>query len=183
MKRCLCACVGVLFLGLTGGSPVGAVQMEPMSIEQLACESALVVRGTVLRKSCQRDAAGRLFTKVELRLIETWKGAARDNLTVVHGGGILGNRKTTVSGQVEYGIGEDVVVFLVLNPRGEAVTLGLGQGKFRVATDPRTGEQTVQGLFHGADGSESAVPPAAGPPRRDRMTLAELRRRVQTRFP
>src|ERR1051325_155697 len=80
-----------------------AIQFTPLSIEQLARESALVVRATVLSKSCQRDLAGRIFTKVELEVAEVWKGSLLTNrLTVVHGGGILGDRKATVSGQVEY---------------------------------------------------------------------------------
>src|SRR5206468_54907 len=97
---------------------------------------------TVLSKSCQRDPSGRIFTKVELQVAETWKGSLTTNrISIVHGGGILGDQKTTVSGQVDYGIGEEVVAFLVLNPRGEAVTLGLSQGKFHIRRDRGTGER------------------------------------------
>src|SRR5437867_8643817 len=111
--------------GWVGTCSLHAVQMEPLSIEQLAQESALVVQGTVRSKSCQRDPAGRIFTKVELQVAETWKGSLTTNrISIVHGGGVLGGERSIVSGQVDYGIGEEVVAFLVLNQRGEAVTLG-----------------------------------------------------------
>ena len=44
--------------------------------------------------------------------------------TIVHGGGILGDRRVIVSDQVTFQPGEEVVAFLVLNQRGEGVTLG-----------------------------------------------------------
>src|SRR5947207_3049369 len=66
---------------------------------------------------------------------------------------IVCGRKATVSGQVEYGIGEEVVAFLVLNHRGEGVTLGLAQGKFHIGKEAETGERLVHNLFHGESGS------------------------------
>ncbi len=84
--------------------------MEPLSIEQLTENSTLVVQGRVLSKSCQRDPAGRIYTRVSLQVAEVWKGSLPQNpFHIVHGGGILGDRKATVSGQVEFGIGEEVV--------------------------------------------------------------------------
>jgi len=166
-------CVGSLLLR--------AVQMEPLPIEQLAKESSLVVRGKVLSKSCQRDPAGRIYTKVDMEVTEAWKGWLSTNrFTLVHGGGILGDRKATVAGQAEYGVGEEVVAFLVLNPRGEGVTLGLAQGKFHVWSDPRTGERLVHNVFHGeADSLRQPVSGADHGPNRGRLTLADLKRRVR----
>src|SRR5688572_22941867 len=139
-----------LFLACVLTPSLRATQFAPLSIEQLTRESALVVQATVLSKSCQRDAAGRIFTKVELEVAEIWKGSLRTNrFNVVHGGGILGDRKATVSGQVEYGIGEEVVAFVVFNHRGEGVTMGLAQGKFHIGKEAATGERLVHNRFHG----------------------------------
>jgi hypothetical protein len=89
----------LIFLTCVLVSSLRAIQFTPLSIEQLTRESALVVQATVLSKSCQRDPAGRIFTKVELEVKDVWKGALPTNrLTIVHGGGILGDRKATVSG-------------------------------------------------------------------------------------
>jgi len=168
-------------LGWWGTYSTRAVQMEPLSIEQLAEQSALVVQARVLSKSCQRDPAGRIFTKVELQVAEIWKGTLNTNrISLVQGGGILDGEKAIVSGQVDYGIGEEVVAFLVFNPRGEGVTLGLAQGKFHIRQDPGTGERLAHNLFHGQ--SESADQRIFRSDRRStqrRLTLAELKRRVQ----
>jgi hypothetical protein len=172
---------GVLLLAMTGTFPLRAVQRQPLSIEQLTSQSALVVRGTVLSESCQRDPAGRIYTKIELEVSEVWKGSlATNRFTIVHGGGILGGEKSVVSGQVEYGIGEEVVAFLVLNQRGEGVTLGLAQGKFHVWQEPRTGERLVHNPFHGTTGTRGpAVSEDAALRTPPRLTLAELKQRVR----
>lgn len=171
----------MLLLSMTGAFSLRAVQMRPLSIEQLADQSALVVRGTVLSESCQRDPAGRIYTKIELQVGEVWKGAlATNRFTIVHGGGILGGEKSVVSGQVEYGIGEEVVAFLVLNQRGEGVTLGLAQGKFHVWQEPGTGERLVHNPFHGASDTRGrAVSRDARLRATQRLTLTELKRRVR----
>jgi hypothetical protein len=171
----------LLFLSCVLAPSLRAIQFTPLSIEQLTKESTLVVRATVLSKSCQRDPAGRIFTKVELEVAEIWKGSLPTNrFTVVHGGGILGDRKATVSGQVEYALGEEVVAFLVLNHRGEGVTLGLAQGKFQIRQEAGTGERLAHNLFHGETGSRSqGVSTGDRLPTQHRLTLAELKRRVR----
>src|SRR5205814_338429 len=120
-------------------------------------------------------------TKVELQIAEVWKGSLSTNrIAVVHGGGILGGVKTIVSGQVEYGIGEEVVAFLVVNPRDECVTLGLAQGKFHIRQDPGTGERLAHNLFHGeSDSRGQAVARSDRLSTQRRLTLAELKRRVR----
>ena len=127
-----------------------AVLMKSLPIEELSQKADLIVRGTVLDKSCQRDDSGRIYTKIELQVSEVWKGTlATNSFTIVHGGGTVGDRRVEVSGQVEYEVGEEVVAFLRLNQRGEGVTIGLAQGKFRVWTDKATGERFAHNLFHG----------------------------------
>jgi len=171
----------LLFLSCVLAPSLRAIQFTPLSIEQLTRESTLIVQGTVLTKSCQRDPAGRIFTKVELEVADIWKGSLPTNrFTVVQGGGILGDRKATVSGQVEYALGEEVVAFLVLNHRGEGVTLGLSQGKFQIRQEAGTGERLVHSPFHGEPGHHrDGMFQADRLPTQRRLTLAELKRRVR----
>jgi hypothetical protein len=160
-----------------------AVVLQPLSIETLARKADLILQGAVLSKTCQRDATGRIYTRIELQVNELWKGAIPASpFLIVLGGGVLGEEQATVAGQVEYAVGEEVVVFLVRNPRGEGVTLGLTQGKFHVFPESSGSTRFVANPFHG-------VPPAAamklapqdasslgspgGP-----LTLAELKRLV-----
>ena len=173
-----------LLLGslLLAGLPLRADQMWPLSIEQLTAKADLVLQGKVLSTTVQRDPQGRIYTTVKLQVDEVWKGSlATNQFTLVHGGGVLGDEVATVSGQAKYEVGEEVVAFLVLNQRGEGVSVGLCQGKFQVWNDPLDGEKLAHNRFHGLR------PAAAGPPAkgvtaagfRNRLTVADLKQRVQ----
>lgn len=156
-----------------------AVLIIPLSIQEMADRSELILHGVVLSQKCQRDPAGRIYTKIELQIKEVWKGIPPENpLTVVHGGGILGEERVVIPGQVEYAVGEEIVSFLVLNERKEAVTLGMSQGKFHVWKDQATGELLVRNPFHGTDAS-----PAGGTTRNSHisfpMTLSALKAQVK----
>ncbi len=159
-----------------------ALVMQPLSLETLGTQAEIVVQGTVRSKVCQQDRAGRIYTRVEVDVTELWKGAVSGSpLLIVHGGGTLGERQATVAGQVDYAIGEEVVAFLVRNDRGEAVTLGLMQGKFHVWKDPVSQAKFVSNPFHGVPpaGSATALQAGAGMAvRPDALGLAELKRRV-----
>ena len=166
---------------LTLAMPLAAVVFTPLSIEQLAAQSQLILQGTVFSKTCQRDGTGRIYTSVELQVSEVWKGRISTNrFLIVHGGGTLGRERLTVSGQVDFQIGEEVVAFLVINPRGEGVSLGLAQGKFHVWQDRATGQKFADNPFHG-------VPPNAtsadkiqvqGFSPSGQLTLGQLKQRV-----
>lgn len=153
--------------------PVRAVIVQPLSIGELVIQADLVVRGTVMSKSCQRDPSRRIYTKVDLDVSEVWKGNLQPGrLTIVHGGGILGEERVVVSGQVDYRLREDVVVFLIRNSRGEAVTLAMAQGKFTVSKGP-AGTLYVSNGIHGA-GSAAA----AGRQRGERFSFSSLKSQV-----
>lgn len=148
--------LGCLCLGLAS---VHAVLMRPLGVEELTRKADLIVQGTVADKISLRDGAGRIYTKINIRVGEVWKGSLLTNavanvLTIVQGGGTVGDEHAEVSGEAAYESGEEFVAFLVLNPRGEPVTIGLAQGKFHVWQDKQTGEKFAHNLFHGA--AESA---------------------------
>jgi len=148
--RLLLALTGLLF----SFSNIHAVLMRPLAVDELTRKANLIVQGTVLDKSCQRDDTGRIYTRVNIRVTEVWKGALPTNappdvLTIVQGGGTVGDVREEVSGDVQYESGEEFVAFLVLNGRGEPVTIGLAQGKFHVWRDPQTGAKFANNRFHG----------------------------------
>lgn len=159
--------------------PTEATQVTAFSVEELTEQSRLVLHGTVLAKTVQRDPQGRIYTRVELQVAAAWKGSAPGGrFVLVHGGGVLGEEAAVVSGQETYEVGEEVVAFLVLNQRGEGVTLGLAQGKFHVATVPGSGEKLAHNPFHGRAPEASSDPVRQGA-RRPALGLAELKTRVQ----
>jgi hypothetical protein len=159
------------------------VLFQPLAIESLTRQADLVLQGTVLSKTVQRDPTGRIYTAVELKVAEVWKGAiGNDPFLIVHGGGVLGEEESVVSGQVQYEVGEEVVAFLVHNQRGEGVTLGLMQGKFHVWQDARTGTRLAANPFHGilepTGSNVSAKSAGVTAPLPGTLTLPELKRRV-----
>lgn len=169
-------------VALLAGAALGqAASQVSLSIDSLAAKADAVVHGKVVRMTCQRDDGGRIFTKVHLRIIDQVKGRQRDaTLVVVQGGGVLGRRIARSPIQPKYRVGAEVVVFVVFNSRGEAVTLGLNQGKFDVVRQPEIGLATVRNPFHGLakrDDPRAVVKRALGQAKP--LTLAELMRRVR----
>jgi hypothetical protein len=171
------ALLWALFLGIPS---LYATLMVPLSVEQLADQAQLVLRGKVRQSTVDRDDAGRIYTRIELEVIEVWKGTfAGSKIAVEHGGGRIGNHAVRLSGQVSYPLGQEVVAFLVFNPRGQAVTLGLAQGKFEVWTDPISRRKLARNPFHGqAFGSQDGLGPA-GASASGELSLDELKRRVR----
>jgi hypothetical protein len=162
-------------LWLSAAISLPAAVMRQMPISELAEKSDVIVHGTVLGQCCHRDPDGGIYTSVKVRVAEVWKGALQTNvLTVVHGGGTVDGVRLEVSGQADYAAGEEVVLFLAINPSGEPVTLGLGQGKFHVwgqgaakfACNPFLGTPE-------SGGGESATASSAPLP------LQELKRQVE----
>ncbi len=171
--------IAIGFLLVSGA--LSAVQMVPLSLDELSAHADLVLYGKVLRKTCLRDDTGRICSKVEFEVRETWKGAVPPGrFTITMGGGTLGATRVAIPGQAEYLPGEEAVVFLRLNQRGEGVTLGLAQGKFEVRIDPRTGERSLQSLFLGGPGDPSrTVRPQAAGAGTGQLLFREVKRRVQ----
>jgi hypothetical protein len=131
---CLCASKG------------SAEELIPQSVEQLTEKAELIVLGKVESTTVKRDQSGRIYTLVEISVTDIWKGTWKNkSVTVLLSGGTLGAEKVHVSGQVKYEVGEEVVSFLVFNPKGDPVTLGMSQGKRRVTVDPKSKEKKVEG--------------------------------------
>lgn len=156
--------------------------MVPLSVESLTQRAELILHGTVVRKGCLKDPEGRIYTKIEFKVSEVWRGTLSTNtFVIVHAGGTVGDERMVVDGEAGYEVGEELVLFLRRNQRGEGVSIGLAQGKFNVWQDGSTGEQFAHNLFHGRPkGKETpgqtALRATAGKPAR--LGLRELRNRA-----
>jgi hypothetical protein len=177
MKSLLCwiASIAILFSAL----PLRATIMLPLAVGELTERAELILHGTIGSKVCLQDPEGNIITKMDFNVSEVWKGNLSTNVfTLIHGGGTVGDVRTVVDGQAEYDVGEEVVVFVRLNQRGEGVTIGLAQGKFQVWKEDASGAKFVHNLFHGRpktpeSAPQSAMRGAAGKP--TRLGLQELR--------
>jgi hypothetical protein len=158
-----------------------ADQMIPLSVAELTSEADVVIQGKVVSTTIKRDPEGRIYTSVDLLVEDVWKGhVATNHFTLVRGGGVLGLEVSEVSGEADYDVGEELVSFMVLNQRGEGVSIGLSQGKFFVSRDAASGEKLVHNRFHGLHPSKPN-PPAVGPAAtqiQNRLTLAGLKEQV-----
>jgi hypothetical protein len=158
-----------------------ADQMIPLPIAELTSEADIVLQGKVLSTTVKRDPEGRIYTSVDLLVEDVWKGHVTANhFTLVRGGGVLGLEVSEVSGEVDYEVGEELVSFMVLNQRGEGVSIGLSQGKFFVTHDAASGEKLVHNRFHGLHPSEPNPPVggSAAPRIQNRLTLEGLKQQV-----
>ena len=132
----------------------------------------MVIHGVVSSKAVQRDGNGRIYTKVDLLVTESWKGKINgQHFVLVHAGGVLGEESSVSLGQPEYAVGEEVVAFAVLNHRGEGVTIGLSQGKFQVKQGWVTQETKVHDPIPGVSRAQEDG--------KGSLSLLELKQRVQ----
>lgn len=174
----LAICTGLLASAIH----LGATQYLALSITELTDRADVVLQGTVAAKTCLRDETGRIYTRVEMAVTEVWKGSLTTNRFIIAlASGILGDQGVAVSGEATYNVGEEVAAFLVLNHRGEGVTLGLIQGKFDVTVEPTTGTKLARNMFHGAHAGFEAQRQIQAGLAPMRLTLTDLKARVSGR--
>ncbi len=123
--------------GLWGPSAEATVMVE-LTLEDMARDAIAIVHGRVVRSSGHlqiRDGHAEPYTLTTLHAIEWLKGPGDDEVVLRELGGELPNSRggTHVSGVPRYEVGEEVVVFLEADPRGDFYrTYGMVQGKFLV---------------------------------------------------
>ena len=127
--------VAVVLSILLGFSSLEATQMPSFSLRSITERAGRVVHGRVESIETVKGGDGRLRTRVEVAVDDTWKGPAEPRVTVVQASGVLGERWVRVVGEPEFRPGEEVVLFLVRTPAGDWVVAPLSQGKFSVTRD------------------------------------------------
>jgi hypothetical protein len=130
------AFAGLMVL-LVWGSSVGASTVLKLDLQSLVANSDRVLVGDVSTVESYRED-GRIFTRVELEVVEEWKEESRaDKVTLSYPGGRIGEMATRVHGMPNFRQRERVVVFLEEYPnRQDFGVTGLQQGKFQVALGP-----------------------------------------------
>jgi hypothetical protein len=101
-----------------------------LSLEELTAQSDIIVSGRVTRSWAGMDPENRfIWTHYEIKVHDTWKGAAHATVVISEPGGVLNGVHLQVSGSTRYADGEDVAVFLYRTPLGYMRTTNYGQGK------------------------------------------------------
>lgn len=131
-----------LVLGL--GASLHASLVVPMSFEQLVDEAAAVVYARVADVRGQWTADRQSIDSiVRLQPLQYLKGDLGSSIALRLPGGEAGGMINVMPGAPTLREGELVVVFLKTRGPALLTPLGLGQGIFRVARDPRSGQMLV----------------------------------------
>lgn len=132
---------------LLSSPPAAASIVVAMDLPALVKQADHIAVVDVLSTSADWDAKHeKIFTTVELKVVERWKGApaagVEDHLRVVQPGGTVGDLTMTVTGLSTFSPGERALVFL-RGAAGNARVLGLGQGKRPMRLEPSSGKWLI----------------------------------------
>jgi hypothetical protein len=127
--------------------PAAASIVVAMDLPTLVREADHIAVVDVVSTTADWDAKHeRIFSTIDLKVVERWKGAAaagEDHLRIVQPGGTVGDLTMTVTGLSTFSPGERALVFL----RGtstQARVLGMGQGKRPMRLETVSGKWLVQ---------------------------------------
>jgi hypothetical protein len=129
-----------LFLGFVIACTVSlsarATVVLSLDLRELVARSERVVRGHVTaQRSFWDDAHRGIFTDVTIRVDATFKGEPVQSLVVRRLGGSVGGIGMRTIGEVEFGNGEEVFLFLRRRMADTYQTVGLAQGKLHIVRD------------------------------------------------
>ncbi|HVX95971.1 MAG TPA: hypothetical protein VHK47_13760 [Polyangia bacterium] len=181
---------GLLLGSAVGLSPVRearaslVVALDLPSMVERADHVAVVDVNSV--SSAWDDKHERIFTTIDLSVVETWKGpmATASHLKVVQPGGVVGDIQMTVFGMSQFTPGERALVFLRGTPTAASV-VGMAQGKRLVRRDASTGRWMVHAPDRAgasfvrvpARGGATPAPSASGPSKSGTPPVFETRLR------
>lgn len=170
--RLVCTTAAIVIVATAAIAAASVV--VPLSIEQLAGKSTRVVHGKVISKHSSWTRDHHLVTITEIAVAEALKGAADTGVLVRTRGGLADGVGEQVSGEAQFVVGEEVVIFL--HPSrvtdGSYSVIGLAQGKFTVTGS--TAVQDLSGLGF-AEAPGAPVQDRAGEP----IGITELKQRIR----
>lgn len=113
--------------------------------DELVGESDVIIHGRVVDQRSEWVDT-HIGTFVELEVIECLQGDCEPGETteVFRLGGLIDDLAMVVSGEAEFIIGEEIVVFLELQPGAPGpLVLGMAQGIFTIVADPVTEQRLI----------------------------------------
>ncbi|HUM12447.1 MAG TPA: hypothetical protein VLT82_15985 [Myxococcaceae bacterium] len=160
---------------LTAAAPALASTALQMDVSSLTAQATDVVRGRVVSSTPAWTADHRrIVTRVEVEVLETWKGNATGRLTVLQPGGELDGIGQRVTGVAALGTGEELVLFLERSGPHHRI-VGLAQGVYRITSAAGVRQAVPASL----DGLDLVSPPGPAPAARRTVPLLQLREAVQ----
>ncbi|MCF3648842.1 hypothetical protein [Synoicihabitans lomoniglobus] len=144
MLRSLLLIITMLALALPCAQ---ATTVVPPDFESMVQNSDYVVHGVVTQVTCHREdrnGSPRIITRVHFDPIEIVAGAAPDRIVLELLGGTIDGQTLTVSGQPQFAVGDEEILFVHRNGRSISPLYAMMFGRYAVRPDPTTGEKRVQ---------------------------------------
>ena len=137
----------VAAVGVASAPDAEATSFRQMTFEQRVDMADVIVRGTVDEVWTERDDVGRIWTRAQLSVEQTYKGEARDALIVDQLGGTYAGMRMPMDGAARFSEGEEIVVILDKIGGDRLSPIGMVHGKFTIMLDPYTHAHIIH-QFH-----------------------------------
>jgi hypothetical protein len=122
-----------------------ASTVAPQDGRQMVAQAVAIVHATAVSSTSRWNSDHSLIvTETRFQVHETFKGERAATTTVMVPGGSVGKLLVEVPGAVPFAAGDEAVLFLVRDARGQLWVAG--RGRLDVLTDAATGKSAVRGL-------------------------------------
>jgi len=140
-----------------------ATTVAPQDGRQMVAQAAAIVHATAVSSTSRWNSDHSLIvTETRFQVHETFKGDRAGTATVMVPGGSVGKLLVEVPGAVPFAAGDEAVLFLVRDTRGQLWVAG--RGRLDVTTDATTGKPTVHGLSPELQQALAAAPATGATP-------------------
>ncbi len=155
---------------------VQAASVVKLALPDLVKQSQAIVIGKVSDvSSAWAEDRRQIFTTITVNVSENLKGSSGHSVTFTQLGGVVGDTRVSVAGTPVFTPGSEVLLFLSGDPSGYFPTVGMGQGKFDITTDQRSGAKTV---INNVLGLQSPTGTPLNSSETTRMTLNQIKTSV-----
>ena len=125
----------VLVASIVALAPLSAfaTSVHPLTRADLASRADTIVRAKVgTRATVRSEKTGRILTRTQLAVLQTYKGEAKRQLELEQMGGTLDGATLVVPGDAALATGEEVVLYLRCTGKERCHLFGLGLGKYGI---------------------------------------------------
>jgi hypothetical protein len=142
VRRVTHTLAAVVLLALSMAGSAFATTLERLELDDMITKSTEIVRGQVTSMNfAQRN--GVIFTQVQVKVTERWKGADSSTVEFWVRGGTYGGIRQTFAGSPAIVPGGEYVFFLWTGQRKVTQIIGLSQGLLTIRKDSK-GSESVQ---------------------------------------
>ena len=139
--------IGTVFLACSylAATPEAEASFKKMSTVEMVDAADMIVRGTVVETWTEVGEHGRIWTRAQINIIESYKGAGDARSIVVDQlGGEYGGVRMHIDSAAQFSHGEEIVIFLDELRSGKLCPISMFAGKWTVRLDPYTQTKIVQ---------------------------------------